>query len=103
MHVAVPRGDAPRRIAAGDLVVVYEGHDKMKPVYVGSGQFQNRFGAFNMPAWVGLPFGAKASPPGAIPAATPRRRPGTPVPRKTIRWPRLACWWAGDSDNLSRV
>ncbi|KAK9829479.1 hypothetical protein WJX72_006111 [[Myrmecia] bisecta] len=48
-------------IAAGDLVIVYERYDSMKAVVVEpKKQFSNRFGNFNMAAWVGLPFGSKA-------------------------------------------
>ncbi|EPS58317.1 hypothetical protein M569_16498, partial [Genlisea aurea] len=49
-----------RRITAGDLVIVYERHDSMKPVKVAAdGVFQNRFGAFKHSDWIGRPFGSR--------------------------------------------
>lgn len=39
----------PRLIAEGDLVVVYERHDSMKPVHVmANGKYDNRFAHFKM-------------------------------------------------------
>jgi hypothetical protein len=52
----------PRTIAYGDLVIVYERHDRMKPAYVtAGGAYSNRFGAFDHDDWVGKPFGSKVS------------------------------------------
>lgn len=49
-----------RRIREGDLVIVYERDDRMKPVKVTPGSaYQNRFGSFNHSDWVGKPFGSK--------------------------------------------
>ncbi|KAL8138095.1 hypothetical protein V2J09_004096 [Rumex salicifolius] len=49
-----------RRIREGDLVIVYERDDRMKPVKVASGSvYQNRFGSFNHSDWVGKPFGSR--------------------------------------------
>ncbi|GAB2278084.1 hypothetical protein Dimus_012781 [Dionaea muscipula] len=49
-----------RLIRNGDLVIVYERHDQMKPVMVTqSGSFQNRFGLFKHSDWIGKPFGSK--------------------------------------------
>ncbi|GER34562.1 tRNA (adenine(58)-N(1))-methyltransferasecatalytic subunit TRMT61A [Striga asiatica] len=49
-----------RCIHEGDLVIVYERHDIMKPVKVsGDGVFQNRFGVFKHRDWVGKQFGSK--------------------------------------------
>lgn len=40
-----------RLIQAGDLVVVYERHDSMKPIYVTPGQsYGNRYGNFKLKA-----------------------------------------------------
>jgi tRNA A58 N-methylase Trm61 len=51
---------APRRIAAGDLVVVYMAHDNMKSVTVAaSGCFNGPYGAFKLADWIGKPFGSK--------------------------------------------
>eukprot|EP00959_Pyramimonas_sp_CCMP1952_P159812 3342500-Pyramimonas_sp.AAC.1 len=48
------------KIQDGDLVIVYERHDKMKPVYVKNGEnYQNRFGTFFHREWIGIPFGSK--------------------------------------------
>ncbi|GAB4846734.1 hypothetical protein Ancab_025742 [Ancistrocladus abbreviatus] len=49
-----------RRIRDGDLVIVYERHDQMKPIKVTqSGVLQNRFGVFKHSDWIGKPFGSK--------------------------------------------
>ncbi|CAA6665542.1 unnamed protein product [Spirodela intermedia] len=49
-----------RRICEGDLVIVYERHDAMKPVTVRAGsELQNRFGVFKHSDWIGMPFGCK--------------------------------------------
>jgi len=56
---------APRAgglIAPGDLVVVYEGHDAMRPLAVAPGSvLRCKHGAFPHAAWVGLPFGARVT------------------------------------------
>uniref|UniRef100_A0A7N1A902 tRNA (adenine(58)-N(1))-methyltransferase n=1 Tax=Kalanchoe fedtschenkoi TaxID=63787 RepID=A0A7N1A902_KALFE len=50
-----------RRIAEGDLVIVYERHDTMKAVKVIAGSvLQNRFGVYKHSEWIGKPFGSKA-------------------------------------------
>ncbi|KAL0351025.1 UNVERIFIED_CONTAM: tRNA (adenine(58)-N(1))-methyltransferase catalytic subunit TRMT61A [Sesamum radiatum] len=44
----------------GDLVVVYERYDSMKPVKVTeNGVLQNRFGVFKHSDWIGKAFGSK--------------------------------------------
>ncbi|KAL0450683.1 UNVERIFIED_CONTAM: tRNA (adenine(58)-N(1))-methyltransferase catalytic subunit TRMT61A [Sesamum latifolium] len=49
-----------RRIMEGDLVVVYERYDSMKPVKVTeNGVLQNRFGVFKHSDWIGKAFGSK--------------------------------------------
>ncbi|KAK4417787.1 tRNA (adenine(58)-N(1))-methyltransferase catalytic subunit TRMT61A [Sesamum alatum] len=49
-----------RRITEGDLVVVYERYDSMKPVKVTeNGVLQNRFGVFKHSDWIGKSFGSK--------------------------------------------
>ncbi|KAL9157528.1 hypothetical protein ABFS82_08G010000 [Erythranthe guttata] len=50
-----------RRIADGDLVIVYERYDTMKPIKVSEkGVLQNRFGMFKHSDWIGKQFGSKA-------------------------------------------
>ncbi|KAH6768953.1 S-adenosyl-L-methionine-dependent methyltransferases superfamily protein [Perilla frutescens var. frutescens] len=50
-----------RCIMDGDLVIVYERHDVMKPINVSKkGVLQNRFGVFKHSDWIGKPFGSKA-------------------------------------------
>ncbi|XP_010550153.1 PREDICTED: tRNA (adenine(58)-N(1))-methyltransferase catalytic subunit TRMT61A [Tarenaya hassleriana] len=50
-----------RCINDGDLVIVYERHDVMKPVKVCKDSvLQNRFGVFKHSDWIGNPFGTKA-------------------------------------------
>ncbi|CAN8299817.1 unnamed protein product [Cochlearia groenlandica] len=49
-----------RCIEDGDLVIVYERHDVMKPVTVSKdGVLQNRFGVFKHSDWIGKPLGTK--------------------------------------------
>lgn len=49
-----------RCIEDGDLVIVYERHDVMKPVKVTKdGVLQNRFGFYKHSDWIGKPLGAK--------------------------------------------
>lgn len=49
-----------RFISNGDLVIVYERHDSMKPVTVSENSvLQNRFGVFKHSDWIGKPFGSK--------------------------------------------
>ncbi|XP_028752453.1 tRNA (adenine(58)-N(1))-methyltransferase catalytic subunit TRMT61A-like [Neltuma alba] len=49
-----------RFISNGDLVIVYERHDTMKPVTVSENSvLQNRFGVFKHSDWIGKPFGSK--------------------------------------------
>lgn len=54
------RSSFERRIGEGDLVIVYERHDKIKAVKVQKGSdFQNRFGVFKHSDWIGKHFGSK--------------------------------------------
>ncbi|PNW83409.1 hypothetical protein CHLRE_05g244236v5 [Chlamydomonas reinhardtii] len=47
-------------IKQGDCVIVYEGINSMKAVYITpKGRFENRFGVFRHQSWVGKPFGSK--------------------------------------------
>ncbi|KAK6121487.1 hypothetical protein DH2020_044766 [Rehmannia glutinosa] len=49
-----------RCIMYGDLVIVYERYDSMKPVKVSeNGVLQNRFGVFKHSNWIGKQFGSK--------------------------------------------
>lgn len=49
-----------RRIKEGDLVILYERHDRMKAVRVQSGaETGNKFGVFAHSDWIGKPFGTK--------------------------------------------
>ncbi|XP_010453585.1 PREDICTED: tRNA (adenine(58)-N(1))-methyltransferase catalytic subunit TRMT61A [Camelina sativa] len=49
-----------RCIEDGDLVIVYERHDVMKPVKVSKdGVLQNRFGFYKHSDWIGKPLGTK--------------------------------------------
>ncbi|CAA7031390.1 unnamed protein product [Microthlaspi erraticum] len=49
-----------RCIEDGDLVIVYERHDVMKPVRVSKdGVLQNRFGVYKHSDWIGKPLGTK--------------------------------------------
>ncbi|KAK1301733.1 hypothetical protein QJS10_CPB12g00162 [Acorus calamus] len=49
-----------RCIRDGDLVIVYERHDNMKPIKVNKeSELQNRFGVFKHAEWIGKPFGSK--------------------------------------------
>ncbi|XP_010524300.1 PREDICTED: tRNA (adenine(58)-N(1))-methyltransferase catalytic subunit TRMT61A-like isoform X2 [Tarenaya hassleriana] len=49
-----------RYVDEGDLVIVYERHDAMKPVKVcKDAVLQNRFGVFKHSDWIGKPFGTK--------------------------------------------
>ncbi|KAG2496013.1 hypothetical protein HYH03_005935 [Edaphochlamys debaryana] len=46
----------------GDCVIVYEGLNSMKAVYLAeNGRFENRFGIFKHQSWVGKPFGCKVT------------------------------------------
>ncbi|KAL4855850.1 tRNA (adenine(58)-N(1))-methyltransferase catalytic subunit 61A [Chlorella vulgaris] len=61
LHSADSAANPTRPMAAGDLVVVYEGFDNMKSTrIVAGGMFQNRFGGFPHNDWIGRPFGSKA-------------------------------------------
>ena len=72
-----PRPFGPRLIAPGDLVIVYEGHEKMKPVYVTpGGTLQNRFGVFRHRDWIGGTFGRKARARGFVAEMGPGGRAG---------------------------
>ncbi|KAG6473864.1 tRNA (adenine(58)-N(1))-methyltransferase catalytic subunit TRMT61A-like [Zingiber officinale] len=54
------RSSLQRCICDGDLVIVYERHDRIKAVKVQKGlDFQNRFGVFKLSDWIGQPFGSK--------------------------------------------
>lgn len=47
-------------IQEGDLVIVYESHDRMKAVKVSAKErLQNRFGSFKHSDWIRRPFGSK--------------------------------------------
>lgn len=49
-----------RRIKEGDLVILYERHDRMKAIRVQSGaETGNKFGVFSHSDWIGRPFGTK--------------------------------------------
>lgn len=49
-----------RRIKEGDLVILYERHDRMKAVRVQNGaETVNKFGVFAHSDWIGKPFGTK--------------------------------------------
>lgn len=49
-----------RCIEDGDLVIVYERHDVMKPVKVSKDAvLQNRFGVYKHSDWIGKPLGTK--------------------------------------------
>lgn len=49
-----------RRIKEGDLVILYERHDRMKAIRVQSGaETGNKFGVFAHSDWIGRPFGTK--------------------------------------------
>jgi tRNA (adenine57-N1/adenine58-N1)-methyltransferase len=51
-----------RRIQEGDLIIIYESHDRMKAVQVSAKDtLQNRFGSFKHSDWIGKPFGSKVS------------------------------------------
>eukprot|EP00850_Spirogloea_muscicola_P004098 SM000017S02838 [mRNA] locus=s17:492745:497198:- [translate_table: standard] len=57
---AAEHGGGSRMIQDGDLVVIYERHDRMKAVRVAKGeQLQNRYGVFNHHDWIGIPYGSK--------------------------------------------
>lgn len=54
------RNSFQRRICDGDLVIVYERHDNMKPIKIkGGSDFQNRYGIFKHSDWIGKFFGSK--------------------------------------------
>ncbi|KXZ46160.1 hypothetical protein GPECTOR_46g229 [Gonium pectorale] len=47
-------------IKEGDCVIVYEGVNSMKAIYVSNeGRFENRFGIFKHKSWIGKSFGSK--------------------------------------------
>ncbi|EFJ49926.1 hypothetical protein VOLCADRAFT_109017 [Volvox carteri f. nagariensis] len=49
-------------IKEGDCVIVYEGMNSMKAVYVSTkGRYDNRFGTFKHESWIGKPFGSKVT------------------------------------------
>ena len=51
---------APDVVRDGDLVIVYERHDRMKALTVQSGKvFQNRFGVFDHNNWIGKGYGCQ--------------------------------------------
>eukprot|EP00850_Spirogloea_muscicola_P019904 SM000202S05875 [mRNA] locus=s202:39817:45927:- [translate_table: standard] len=57
---AAEHGGGSRMIQDGDLVIIYERHDRMKSVRVAKGeQLQNRYGVFNHHDWIGIPYGSK--------------------------------------------
>ncbi len=54
------RAEGERQIKEGDVVIVYERHDRMKAVIVArNGELQNRFGVFPHNEWIGKPFGCR--------------------------------------------
>jgi tRNA (adenine57-N1/adenine58-N1)-methyltransferase len=58
--LATPRNGG-RTIGYGDVVFVYERHDRIKAVTVAkNGELQNRFGVFPHNEWIGKPFGWQA-------------------------------------------
>eukprot|EP00250_Pteridium_aquilinum_P011229 c19924_g1_i1 orf=170-1147(+) len=60
--LARPVGERRESIQEGDLVIVYERHDRMKTVSVRQGEeLQNRYGVFKHADWIGKPFGCKVS------------------------------------------
>ncbi|KAH7422638.1 hypothetical protein KP509_12G018300 [Ceratopteris richardii] len=60
--LARPAGQRREAIEEGDLVIVYESHDRMKAVTVQSGQeLNNRYGVFRHADWIGKPFGCKVT------------------------------------------
>ncbi|KAF9621547.1 hypothetical protein IFM89_022774 [Coptis chinensis] len=49
-----------RKIANGDVIIVYERHDTMKAIKVSEGsELQNRFGVFKHGDWIGKTYGSK--------------------------------------------
>ncbi|GBG71698.1 hypothetical protein CBR_g9110 [Chara braunii] len=49
-----------RAIQEGDLVIVYEGHERMRAVRVSSkGRFEDKWGVFFQERWIGCPFGSR--------------------------------------------
>lgn len=62
LHLAEQAAAEPRRIKAGDLVIVYERYDSMKSMTVThKGQYNNRWGSFKMKDWIGKPFGSRVT------------------------------------------
>ncbi|MCO5555149.1 hypothetical protein L7F22_008691 [Adiantum nelumboides] len=60
--LARPVGERTETIREGDVVVVYERHDRMKAVSVRPGQeLSNKYGIFRHADWIGKPFGGKVS------------------------------------------
>lgn len=54
------RPETGRVIIEGDVVIVYERHDRLKAVtVVRNGELQNRFGVFPFNDWIGKPFGSQ--------------------------------------------
>lgn len=57
---AEQRPEKGQVIGEGDVVVVYERHDRMKAVIVArNGELQNRFGVFPHNEWIGKQFGSQ--------------------------------------------
>ncbi|KAG0563245.1 hypothetical protein KC19_8G015400 [Ceratodon purpureus] len=57
---AEERPEKGRAICEGDVVIVYERHDRMKAVTVTrNGELQNRFGVFPHNEWIGKKFGSQ--------------------------------------------
>ncbi|KMZ59431.1 putative tRNA (Adenine-N(1)-)-methyltransferase catalytic subunit [Zostera marina] len=55
-----PRLSFKRTIAYGDLAIVYEKHEIMRPIIVTpNAELHNRFGVFMHNDWVGKPFGSR--------------------------------------------
>ena len=53
--------DRSRPIAAGDVVIVYERHDRTRALVVTPGEkFNNQFGAFYHDDWIGAKYGSRA-------------------------------------------
>jgi tRNA (adenine57-N1/adenine58-N1)-methyltransferase len=60
--LARPIRERRHEIQEGDLVIVYERHDRMKALVVKPGELlQNRYGVFRHSDWIGKPFGCRVS------------------------------------------
>lgn len=76
----LPPAPTAGTIGNGSLVLVYESHEAIKPVYVTPGaRYQNKYGTFSHDEWLGLPYGSKVQSRHDIMPAAPR----------THRWTQL--------------